>query len=161
MLIHEQLQFWVDQLLATKYRASALSCECFYPALKGYFPREYLAQCSYIVVDELPSPEHFFAKHQIDMPSFVLNSPRRSVTYGKQYFIHNDYVEDVAVHLHELVHTCQWHVLGSWFLGEFIQQIQEYSIDNAPLEIMACEVEHHFRQHGSPIDVKSLVYSRL
>ena len=66
------------------------------------------------------------------------------------------------LHFHELVHVVQWAALGSeGFITRYMQEILTLGYDQAPLEIMAYQLDEHYQNGGAPMDIPAYVKSQL
>ncbi|WP_077662992.1 hypothetical protein [Salinivibrio proteolyticus] len=70
--------------------------------------------------------------------------------------------EKLEIHIHELMHTVQWCQLGGvGFLEKYVQEINEYGYDDAPLENMAYELGRSFKSGAAATDVVELVRQKI
>ncbi len=66
------------------------------------------------------------------------------------------------MHFHELVHVIQWKELGSLgFLKRYIQEIQTFGYEIAPLEKMAYQLDAHYEVGGQAFSITEYVRQQL
>ena len=150
---------WIEKTLR-EYSAQYNTCEVFKESFNGFYTAKFLAGQFYVVVDEIPRPD-FPELRQGKLREFLLMKPV-GITYKNVYFVKPEHKDDLRLHFHELVHVAQWSVLGSTnFIRRYIEEILTYGYLSSPLEVMAYELDAHFSNHRSVIDILDYVKEKL
>jgi hypothetical protein len=88
--------------------------------------------------------------------------PINGITYKKTYYIHPDIEYNLKIHFHELVHVVQRNLLGAKrFISRYINELQRYGYESAPLEKMAYFLDEYYNSGGKKIDVNSYVELKI
>ncbi|HAT8544758.1 hypothetical protein F6X00_11570 [Vibrio vulnificus] len=155
----EQFDEWIDNIVS-EYEEQAQSCSKFSNVFSGYYSPEYLAGCKFVVTDTIPKPD-IPELRQIGLGDF-LDMDCGAITYKHMYFMKPQHQENLEIHIHELMHTVQWNQLGGvGFLERYIQEINEYGYDDAPLENMAYALGRSFKSGAAATDVVKLVRQKI
>ncbi|WP_274058876.1 hypothetical protein [Vibrio parahaemolyticus] len=155
----EQFDEWIDNIVS-EYEEQAQSCSKFSNVFSGYYSPEYLAGCKFVVTDTIPKPD-IPELRQIGLGDF-LDMDCGAITYKHMYFMKPQHQENLEIHIHELMHTVQWNQLGGvGFLERYIQEINEYGYDDAPLENMAYALGRSFKSGVAATDVVKLVRQKI
>ncbi|SEF86376.1 hypothetical protein [Vibrio hangzhouensis] len=142
---------WIDETIQ-KYEWQSLPCSEFEQVFAGYYSPEYLAQCRYVVTEKIPKPD-IEGLRGLGLGDF-LDMDCGAITYKNMYFIKPQHQSDLEIHIHELMHTIQWQLLGGvGFLERYVREINEFGYDRAPLENMAYDLGRHFNKDRLPIPV--------
>ena len=85
------------------------------------------------------------------------------ITYKNTYFIKKGNENNLTLHFHELVHVLQWQHLGAKdFISRYIKEILQYGYKDAPLEKMAFQLDHHYRNNkGVVFSIPNYVQQKL
>lgn len=146
---------WIDKIVSD-YEEQAQSCRKFSDVFSGYYSPEHLAKCKFVVVDTIPKPD-IPELRQIGLVDF-LDMDCGAITYKHIYFMKPQHQEDLEIHIHELMHTVQWEQLGGeGFLRRYVQEIDEFGYDDAPLENMAYDLGRSFKSGAVAKDVVKFV----
>ena len=154
----EHLVDWVDAVV-NKNIKNANRCSVLAPYLRGYYPREFLDRCYFVVTKTLPKPQI-----DIDDPNIqrFLSQDDDGITYKNVYFIKPEALDDLCLHVHELVHVAQWSILGvNGFIERYLGELNQYGYNQSPLELMASEIEYKFRERQEIINVPNIVRQRI
>ncbi|MGS2724621.1 hypothetical protein ACVBEJ_12830 [Porticoccus sp. GXU_MW_L64] len=150
---------WIDKTNA-RYASLRQPCTRFAHTFKNYFTPELLQSAHFVVVDEIPKPELRELKTNPEINNF-LNKPEDSITYKNTYYILRSQENRESLHFHELVHVVQWQQLGEQeFLQRYIDELQTFGYQNAPLENMAYSLQAYFEK-GIAVDVEGFVRDSL
>jgi hypothetical protein len=85
-----------------------------------------------------------------------METPPRAVTYQDTYFLETSAASSESIHLHELVHTVQWLILGPEdFLLLYAAGLAEHGYKDSPLEAKAYAHQARFEARGSPYSVEA------
>ena len=126
-----------------RYKHSRRSCLELKPLLGRFFTDELLAFAGFVIVDELPSPPLEQVK-TMGLES-LLTPSAQGLTLANTYYLKPAAAGQLRVHVHELVHVLQWRNLGAArFIDRYLQETARHGYRQAPLEQMACELEHLF-----------------
>ncbi|MGF1761506.1 hypothetical protein L4D76_27095 [Photobacterium sagamiensis] len=158
-MVLEKFDAWIDEINKS-YKYQAISCESFYDHFKGYYSRDFLRECRYVITNDIPKPS-FPELIDIGLGDF-LDMDCGAITYKNTYFMKPQHKDDLEIHIHELVHSIQWQKLGGiGFLQRYAKEINVFGYDDAPLENMAYEVGRHFINKGKPFSILKLVESKI
>jgi len=152
----KEINHWIDELL-DKQAAQRISCTCLGDKLKGFYPSEFLAECAYVLVDDIPVPP-------ITLPDLDISLFRNAdgITYKNTYFIRREREVDTSLHFHELTHCVQWKQLGAEsFIERYLSEILTVGYDKAPLEKMAYTAQAYFERGGQQVDMVSYVSKNI
>jgi len=142
--VHHQIEAWIDETIVAHSHLKQ-SCACFERKFQGYYPSEFLEESYFVVVDKLPKPD-FPELRALGLSNF-LDTEFAGITYKNTYFITKSHENNISLHFHELVHVQQWRLLGAGaFISRYIQEIDSYGYNSAPLEIMAYGYQHKFER---------------
>lgn len=158
-MLLEKLNRWIDQTIDYN-QAYSQPCDCFKNEFLGYFHTDFLRKCRFVVTDTLPFPE-FDSLYKIGLESLITDQNMPAIAYKQMYFIYPDYQHDLSIHLHELIHTCQWQLMGIWFLKRYLDELQGDQGALFSLEQQAMEISCRYVKGEQPIDVKSIIYSQM
>jgi hypothetical protein len=156
MDIATEIEDWIDRISKT-YSENSISCASLYGHLSSSYPLNFLEKCRYVVVKRIPRPE-------INLPEFYdfLEMDLEGVTYKNIYFLKSGYENNIALHLHELVHVAQWEHLGAKsFINRYLTELKVYGYDEAPLEKMAYYAQSRFEINKTINNIPKWVSSRF
>ncbi|KQA12395.1 hypothetical protein XM60_17575 [Vibrio cholerae] len=84
------------------------------------------------------------------------------ITYKNLYFVKPHMASNLALHVHELVHVAQWSMLGvQGFITRYISEVSSLGYNNAPLELMAYEIDNKFQNGTEVFDILGIVKQRI
>ena len=150
-----KVEQWIDQT-NTAYSEQRVCCSCFADKFEGFYQASFLQQSYFVVVDSIPKPD--FPELQLLGLNGFINISVAGITYKDTYYILPQSTDDLRLHFHELVHIAQWKHLGAIpFMQRYIDEIQNWGYEDAPLEKMASAFDMHFSQNGEKIDVVEVV----
>ena len=156
MDIADEIETWIDKI-SKRYSENTISCASIYDHLRGCYSLNFLEKCRYVVVDRIPRPE-------INLPEFYdfLTMDIEGITYKNLYFLKSGCEDNIALHLHELVHVAQWELLGAnSFINRYITELKVYGYDEAPLEKMAYYAQTRFEMNNEINDIPAWVSKSL
>ncbi|EPM1916439.1 hypothetical protein ACTL33_000006 [Vibrio parahaemolyticus] len=156
-MINEVSQ-WIEFTVA-QYMPHARKCSELAPHLKGYYPEEFLENSYFVVTNDIPKP-------QIPSSDPFLNAfiemDVDGITYKNLYFVKPHMASNLALHVHELVHFAQWSMLGvQGFITRYISEVSSLGYNNAPLELMAYEIDNKFQNGTEVFDILGIVKQRI
>ena len=155
----QKINEWIDQTIAA-FSNQKQSCAKFTSEFSGFFSNEFLSNCYFVIVNEIPKP-NFPELYQAGLGDFI-NMKMAGITYKNTYFIRSSSANDRSIHFHELVHVLQWEILGAeGFIQRYITEIQNYGYTSAPIEIMAYALQNHFVNNHTPINILEYVQQKL
>lgn len=154
-----RIEMWIDET-NREYQSQRYSCSTLEAAFNGFYPSQFLKESYFVVVEEIPKP-NFPELRQMGLGEFI-DMPVQGITYKNTYYVSSKQVNSLRLHFHELVHIVQWGLLGAeGFINRYINEIQQFGYDSAPLEKMAYFLDHHYHSGGAPLDVPSYVQSKM
>jgi hypothetical protein len=154
-----KIEQWIDQTNIDHVN-QRVSCERFFQEFSGFYPLSFLKKAYFVAVENIPKPD-FSELREIGLGDFI-DMKVNGITYKNTYYIHPHLVENHRLHFHELVHVAQWESLGAVnFIRRYIEEIQDYGYDEAPLEKMAYRLDAHFSNKGKEIDVPYYVSKKI
>lgn len=160
-----RLTGWLeDWVLRTNHDHAAQRRSCAYwPSLQDYFPAAFLTQAGFVVIDPLPFP---LAERWIPWGTgtFLPASfgAAAAITYGDTYYLRPAFAHHLSLHVHELVHVAQYQHLGTGpFLRRYLYQLLRTGYRNAPLELMAYDLQRRFERESAPFDILTEVAQQL
>jgi hypothetical protein len=151
-----QVEIWINQLLAAYAGAASTIDVQRFRRLPEYLPYHVLHAARYIVVERTPFPP----VSQLGIPEFERMEAMAmgGITFGQTYFLTTDHVADEGTHLHELIHTIQWSVLGVRdFLLTYGLGLAMYGYEQSPLESVAFGFQESFERARPVIDLEKYV----
>jgi len=155
----KRIEQWIDQT-NIDYAGQANCCDRFSGDFEGFYPKSFLEQSSFVVVDKIPKPD-FPELREMGLGDFI-DMDARGITYKHTYYILPDVAHNFRVHFHELVHVAQWSELGATnFIQRYIAEIQTNGYAEAPLEKMAYALDAHFSNGGERFDVPAYVSENI
>jgi hypothetical protein len=152
---------WIANLL-TRHRHAATSVASFgFKRLPDYFTKETLERARVVLLDSVPKPP-LSAWGLSGMADFEAQEDD-GITFQNMYFLKPSRAADESLHLHELIHTIQWQVLGSeQFLLAYAQGHLAYrGYAGNPLERIAFDLQRRFQQSPVAFGVEPLVLEHL
>jgi hypothetical protein len=153
------IEQWIDQT-NQNYSDQRVSCSCFSDKFSSFYSPQFLQESYYVVTDNIPKPD-LPNLREMGLGDFI-DMPVDGITYKNTYYVVPRVAEDLRLHFHELVHVAQWQHLGATsFIDRYIQEIQTYGYDGAPLEIMAYGLDAHYYGGGENVDVSRYVATNL
>ena len=154
----ENIANWVDQIVRD-YIPQARCCSELDPRIKQYFRKDFLDNSYFITTNDIPKPDIPF--DNINVESFI-NMDGDGITYKNLYFIKEHRANDLTIHVHELVHVAQWKLLGvRGFIEKYINELENYEYEHAPLEKMAYAIEDRFAAHNELFNITMVVKDEL
>lgn len=154
-----QIENWIDET-NHDYRSQRCSCSTLAAAFIGFYPPQFLKDSYFVIVNHIPKP-NFPELRQMGLGDFI-DMPANGITYKNTYYVSQNQANNLRLHFHELVHVAQWSLLGAeGFIGRYINEIQSYGYDSAPLEQMAYSLDYHYDSGGADLDVPSYVQSKI
>ncbi|MGF1911817.1 hypothetical protein L4C38_20590 [Vibrio kasasachensis] len=155
----DELEQWVESTVA-EFVNQAQSCSILHSEIGHYYPLEFLECCYFVVIDEVPKPPI----GSISDPNIVdfISMRVAAITYKNIYFIKPRYINEIHLHVHELVHVVQWNKLGvKGFIERYINELNKYKYADAPLEVMAYHIGEQFTRSRKAFDVHSYVEQQI
>ena len=150
---------WIHQV-NTAHALQRQSCSVFQHAFEDFYSAEFLASAYFVVVDDIPKPD--FAELRAAGFGAFMDMEAAGITYDDTYYVQRRFVEDRGLHFHELVHVLQWRYLQrEGFIKRYMSEILRHGYQDAPLEIMAYQLDGHYRQGNPPLDVQAYVQQNL
>ncbi|WP_422463601.1 hypothetical protein [Endozoicomonas sp. ALB115] len=150
-----QLEQWIETTL-TESAPQRTPCTTLLPYFSGFYSPELLQESYFVIVENLPIPD--FPELRDQGLGGFLDMDIQGITYKNTYFIKKGFEQKLRLHFHELVHVLQWRYFGSReFINRYIDEIQQFGYDNAPLERMAYSLEDKFTTSNRPFDVEKYV----
>lgn len=155
----DRVEKWMRQLHSS-HKEARQSCSVFGEHFKGFYSSDFLGAAFFVVVGEIPKPD-FPELREAGMGEF-LDMDVQGITYNDTYYVKQGSANDFRLHFHELVHVAQWRELTpKGFIVRYIQEIQDFGYDEAPLENMAYALEIHYHEQGRPLSVEQFVRENL
>lgn len=154
-----KVEKWIQEV-NTAHESIRQSCSIFHDCFDGFYSQEFLGSSYFVVVDKLPKPD-FSELREAGLGNF-LDKDIAGITYKNTYYIHRSAVGELRLHFHELVHVIQWKELGALaFLKRYIQEIQTFGYERAPLEKMAYQLDAHYEVGGQAFNITEYVRKQL
>ena len=151
-----EIDSWIDNVLVL-YSEQTQSCLQLESALRGAYPKPFLEQCQYVIVEEIPRPNLSDPKYHD-----FLTMPIEGITYKNVYFIKAGSENDFGLHLHELVHAVQWKHLGSLeFITRYLRELEDQGYYDMPLENMAYYAQDQFNKNVPMTNLPHWVINQL
>lgn len=155
----EKIEQWIHQENSS-HKGVRRSCSVFEQDFKGFYSLEFLKITFFVVTDEIPKPD-FAELREAGFEAFI-DMDVEGITYNDTYYVKQNAADQLRLHFHELVHVAQWRELTPQrFIERYIQEIQKYGYDEAPLEKMAYALDGHYQKQGRPINVEEFVRENL
>lgn len=152
----EGIEHWIDVTLE-EYQAERVCCLSLKDKIGSFYPDDVLENCFYVETNSMPKPE--FARSIPGAPAF-LDMAAAGITYKNTYFVIPGV--DISTHVHEIVHTLQWQMLGAAnFIQLYIYGVQSFGYRDSPLEVMAYDIQEEFEQGVKSMDVVARVEKEL
>ena len=152
---------WIANLL-TRHRHAAKSVASFgFKRLPDCFTKETLERARVVLLDAVPKPP-LSAWGLAGMADFEAQEDD-GITFQNMYFLKHSCAADESLHLHELIHTIQWQVLGSeQFLLAYAEgHLASGGYARNPLESIAFDLQGRFQQSQVAFGVEDLVLEHL
>ncbi|WP_431687075.1 hypothetical protein [Hahella sp. NBU794] len=155
----EKINAWIDDTNRKNYDRRH-ACTEFAQAFAGFYSSEFLASAYFVVTDDIPRPD-FPELRQMGFGAFI-DMPVNGTTYKDTYYIRSSAVSELRVHFHELVHVVQWRELGALnFIQRYMKEILTCGYANAPLEIMAYDLDKRYGAKVDAFDIPEYVIRNL
>lgn len=155
----KKIEQWIDKT-NTYYTSQRVCCSQFKNEFSDFYPLDFLSNSFYVVVDKIPKPD-FDELRSMGLSDFI-DMDAAGITYKNTYYVLPHMQDNLRVHFHELVHVAQWSELGSIaFMQRYLSEIQQLGYHNAPLELMAYELDAHFTHAGEGINIPRHVVNTL
>ncbi|MCH8498802.1 MAG: hypothetical protein LAT63_10015 [Marinobacter sp.] len=150
---------WIRQVNIT-HAPLRQSCVTFQDAFDGFYSPDFLASAYFVVVDRIPKPD--FPELRAAGFGAFMDMEAAGITYDDTYYVQRRFVGDRGLHFHELVHVLQWSYLQrEGFITRYMSEILSHGYQDAPLEVMAYQLDGHYRQGNPPFDVQAYVQQNL
>jgi hypothetical protein len=154
-----RIEGWIDET-NREYQSQRHSCSTLEAAFSGFYPTQFLRDSYFVVVEHIPKP-NFPELRQMGLGDFI-DMPVNGITYKNTYYVSKKQANSLRLHFHELVHVVQWSLLGAEdFISRYINELQKYGYESAPLEQMAYFLDHHYHSGGAQLDVPTYVQSKM
>ena len=156
-----QATAWIGDLLK-RHRHAAKSVASFgFKRLPDYFAKETLERARVVLLDALPKPP-LTAWGLAAMADFEAQEDD-GITFENVYFLKHSCAWDESLHLHELIHTIQWQVLGpEQFMLAYAQgHLASGGYARNSLERIAFDLQGRFQQSHVAFGVELLVLEHL
>jgi hypothetical protein len=156
-----QATAWIGELLERNRHAAESVASFGFKRLPEYFAKETLERARVVLLDALPKPP-LAAWGLAAMADFEAQEDD-GITFENVYFLRHSCAWDESLHLHELIHTIQWRVLGSeQFLLAYAQgHLASDGYAENPLERIAFDLQGRFQQSHVAFGVEPLVLEHL
>jgi len=155
----DEIEQWIDRTLAD-FAAHRVSCEVLLPHFSGFYSPGFLRGSYFVVVDVIPKPD-FPELRQAGLGDFI-DMDVHGITYKNTYFIKKGFEQSLRLHFHELVHVLQWNYLGpSKFIERYIEELNQFGYDDAPLEAMAYSLDADFSEEKEAFDIEKYVEQKI
>ena len=153
------LNGWMDEVVQ-KHKDRRVSCISLPPLFRDYFPAEFLENSYYVFVDEIPMPLGDSLKEAYDL--FRQVESIEGMAIKNTYFIKRGCESVMSHHFHELIHICQWQILGDEeFISRHLTELNTCGYKDSPLESMARLLESRFSNKEVISDLVRLVRIEL
>lgn len=152
---------WIDTTVEEHRPAARPLTSLGFGRLGHYFDSETLNRAYVVEVDVVPKPPlTVLGLHQF---SEFEQMNAAGTTYGDLYFVDRARATDESLHFHELVHTIQWHILGTdrFMLAYALGHLASGGYANNPLEKVARELEEMFVRQPKLFRVEPIVSQHL
>lgn len=154
-----QLEAWIDGYIQDAAAQAQTVASLRFPCLSSYFSPETLDAAKVVITAQIQKPPfsrlglHEFAEfEEMDV---------LGITYKSTFFIKPDSATDESLHFHELIHVVQWRTVGPKnFLLAYGAGYSKFRYRNAPLEVMAYDLQDHFDAREAIPDLENLVEER-
>ncbi len=155
----EKIEEWIRQVNAS-HKAVRQSCSVFQNHFNGFYSPRFLETAYFVVTDDIPKPD-FPELREAGLGDFI-DMDVGGITYDDTYYVSKSDANGLRLHFHELVHVIQWRELThQGFIARYIQEIQDFGYDNAPLERMAYALDEHYQAKGRQLSVEQFVRENL
>jgi hypothetical protein len=152
-----RIEAWIKET-NRKYQSQRYSCSALETEFNGFYPSQLLKESYFVVLDDIPKPD-FPELREMGFGDFI-DMPVNGITYMNTYYLDQKQANSLRLHFHELVHVVQWRILGAAnFISRYMDEIQHYGYDSAPLEQMAYSLDNHYSSGGARLNVPSYVQS--
>lgn len=150
---------WIQDVNSS-HREVRRSCSVFAENFNGFYSPDFLKTAFFVVTDEIPKPD-FPILREAGLGDFI-DMDVGGITYNDTYYVKKEAVNDLPLHFHELVHVLQWRELApQGFIERYVQELQDFGYDNAPLEKMAYALERHYQSKKRHLSVEQFVRENL
>lgn len=155
----ERIEEWIRQVNAS-HEAVRQSCSVLQEHFAGYYSPTFLASAHFVIVESIPRPD-LPELREAGLGGFI-DMDLGGITYDDTYYVQRRAVNELRLHFHELVHVLQWRQLKPLgFIKRYIEEIQTYGYDEAPLETMAYRLDEYYQAKGESLDVEDYVRKNL
>lgn len=136
------------------------SCSVFEEHFEGFYSPIFLETAFFVVTDDIPKPD-FPELRKAGLGDFI-DIDVGGITYNDTYYVKKGVAKKLRLHFHELVHVVQWRELTpQGFIERYIQEIQDFGYEEAPLEKMAYALDGHYQQEGRHLSVEQYVRENI
>jgi hypothetical protein len=155
------VQHWIDGLLNQHKRYAKPVGSFGFQRLPSYFEAETLKRAFVVLVDSVPIPP--LAAFGLSLLADFETQDFQGITYQDVYFLKRACANDESLHLHELIHTIQWHVLGpeQFLLGYALGHAMSGGYQTNPFEEIAYDLQARFVEQPTPFKIEPLVLDHL
>lgn len=155
----ERIEEWIRQV-NTSHEPLRRSCSVFQDHFSGFYSPTFLASAHFVIVESIPKPD-LPELREAGLGDFI-NMDVAGITYDDTYYVQRRAANELRLHFHELVHVLQWRQLKpSGFIKRYIDEIQTYGYEEAPLEKMAFRLDAHYQSGGQSFNVEDYVRKNL
>lgn len=155
----EQIEEWIRQTNRS-YKSSRQSCAKFQSQFNGFYYPKFLESAYFVTVNEIPKPD--WPELREEGLGDYIDMDVDGITYDNTYYVMADKANDLCLNFHELVHVIQWRELTpKIFIKRYIQELEDFSYEQSPLEEMDYYLEGHFQKGGEKMDVEEYVRANL
>ncbi|OIN04462.1 hypothetical protein BFR47_06050 [Oceanisphaera psychrotolerans] len=158
-VVYEKIEEWICQVNAS-YENMRRPCTVFQKHFNDFYSHSFLETAYFVVVDKIPKPD-FPELREAGLGAFI-DMDAKGITYDDTYYVTKRAAHELRLHFHELVHVIQWQELTpQGFIARYIQEMQTYGYDDAPLERMAYALDAHYQASGQKFSVEQFVRKSL
>lgn len=155
----EKIEKWICQVNAF-HAPARQSCTVFQEHFNGFYSPGFLETAYFVVTDDIPKPD-FPELRKAGLGGFI-DMDVGGITYDDTYYVKKNAANALRLHFHELVHVIQWRELTvEGFIKRYIQEIQGFGYNDAPLEKMAYALDEHYQGRGRQLNIEQFVLENL
>lgn len=155
----DTIESWIQQVNSA-HEDVRHPCTVFKDYFHDFYSLDFLKTAFFVITDNIPKP-NFPELREGGLGEFI-DLDVDGITYNNTYYLKNSVANELRLHFHELVHVIQWRELTPQrFIGRYIQEIQKFGYDGAPLEKMAYALEEYYQNNGQQFSVEQFVRENL
>ena len=155
----EAIEKWVHEI-NNHHKYKRKSCALFAESFHGFYSFDFLDSAYFVVTNHIPKPD--FPELREEGLGDLIDKDFEGITYDDTYYVKTAAADELRLHFHELVHVLQWRTLTPQvFIRRYIQEIQDFDYEGAPLEKMAYALDAHYQRGGPQLDVAKYVREHL